>query len=205
MAQFYEGGAAMYDALVYSQPHPNTIQFLQNQAQNFYQTLTDAGRRFADAASSFYDSIGLSYGVQQLRALGRMVKNIWQPDQIRPLVTLEDFQSAPPVMQRWVMAEPTLRALYQKQLVEGYAGQYVDRFQGRIGDDHYDYRLITSGVVQETEDGYRARTYYEELLPNEKNIAPIDKMDVACTFDRLRALLLQPSVDPSSIFGDERG
>jgi hypothetical protein len=205
MAQFYEGGAAMYDALVYARPHENTMQFLQHQAHNFYQNLTEAGKQFAQAAHNLYDSIGLSWGAQQLRALGRMVQNIWQPDQIRPLVTLQDFQQAPPVMQRWVMAMPEIRSLYQKQLVEGYAGQYVDRFQGAIGDNHYDYRMMTSGVVQETEDGWKSRTTYEELLPNDRELLPADKIDLAFTRQRLIAQLLHPSADPSSITGDERG
>jgi hypothetical protein len=206
MAQFYEGGAAMYDALVYARPHENTLQFLNHQAQNFYGALTEAGRQFTESARSFYDSIGLSYSAKQLRALGRMVTGIWQTDDVRPLYTLEEFQQAPPVMRRWIMAEPTIREMYHQQRVEGYNNLYVDMYPNDVGPEHYDFRQITSGVVKEKEDGsWVARTYYEEKHDRDSTPTMMEKIDIHTTWDRLRGLLKHPTNDPTSVFGDERG
>ncbi|HWT39891.1 MAG TPA: hypothetical protein VN081_01265 [Dongiaceae bacterium] len=205
MAQFYEGGAAHFDALVYARPHENTLQFLQHTAQNIYSSLTEAGKQFTTAARQFYDSIGLSYGARQLQALGRMVQGIWQNDTIHPMTTMDEFQKASPVMRRWIMAQPEVRQLYHDQRVEGYMGLYHDSYPGLVGNSHYDYRLITSGVVMETEKGAVARTWYEEKNGHDSTPTPEEKMTVQAVWERLAGYLKHETVDPTSIFGDERG
>lgn len=207
MAHIHEGGSAMFDALVYARPHENTLQFLQHHNQQFFSNLNDAGRQFVDAARAFYDQMGLAYGADQLRALGRTVAGMWQTDEIRVLRTLEEFQNAPPVMRRWIMAEPTVRALYHQQRVDGYTNHYVDYFTQDVGEDHYDYRMAMNGVVVEDEEGngWKVRTYYEDLIQGDQKLSMIERSDIQTTWEHLRDFIAMTKDDPTSPEGNERG
>lgn len=206
MPNFYEGGAAMFDAIVYARPHENTIQFLQNHNQQFYQGLNDAGRQFMDAARSFYDQMGLTYGTRQLEALSRTVEGMWQSDSIRELKSLDELQNAPPAMRRWIMAQPDLRKLYHQQRVDGYINQYVDYFPNDVGEAHYDYRRATNGVVMENDDGsWHARTHFEELLPGDQPLTKLERADIQGTWEYVLAVLTTGQDDPTSLEGNDRG
>ena len=52
------------------------------------------------------------------------------------------------------MAQPDIRSLYHKGHCDGYSDTYVDMEPGLVGEQHYDYRRVMDGVVEETETGW---------------------------------------------------
>ena len=115
MVQIVDGGSLTFDSLIYGPPHPGTQQFLSNQIQTVSTHLTDAGRQFMAGVNDMYERMSGSTAVRMLRAAGRSIRSMWQLDEIRALQTIGEFQNSPLVMQRWVMAEPTIRQMYQAQ------------------------------------------------------------------------------------------
>ncbi len=204
MAQFHDGGGIVFDALAYSQPHASTLRFLTSQFENATSALMNAGQAFVEQARQAFEQISGSHAMRTLRAAGRAIRNAWQLDEIRPMRDIGEFQHALPIMQRWIMAEPTTRKLYHQQRIDGYSDSYVDLEPGRIGEEHYDYRRVMDGilVVQETDDEeattWTATTYMEELLPDDVDLELDQQMDILKAWDWLRAHIAQRGDDPTS-------
>lgn len=200
MAQVVEGGSHMFDALAYGQTlHPGTQQFLQNQIERPTDTLTDAGRSFLSGVQSLYDRLSGSTAMRIARAAKRAVGSIWQSDEIRRLADIGEMQHAPLVMQRYILAQPYVRKLYQEQRIEGYSGSYRDPFPEDRGEDHYDYRRVMNGVVVEDEDGgWQATTYFDELLPDDYDLSLEEQVDILDTWANVVAMIRKGGEDPTS-------
>lgn len=212
MAQFIDGGNLMFKSLMYGRPHPGTMQFLETQAQSMSSALTDAGSRFMETARDMYSHLESSNAIRAMRAAGRAVRSLWQLDEIRELIDVGQLQHAPLSMQRWIMAEPTTRGLFQKQRLDGYSETYTDLFPGTIGEEHYDYRRVMDGVVvvdaepdERGEHGWTATTYLEELLSDEDDLMPAEQQDILATWGRQIAAAQRKKEDFTSKFNADMG
>jgi hypothetical protein len=118
------------------------------------------------------------------------------PNQITSLYELHDLQNAPPVMQRWIMAEPTLRDYYNRQTCVGY-GELYENIHGDVrGETHYDYRRVMDGVGVETEDGWYAAQYPDELMEGDRDLTHLEQVGILETWDAVRFFINQKR-DPS--------
>lgn len=180
---------ADFDALVFGQQHPSTLQYVEQRIndfqQNISQTLTDAGRAFFAVVPQLFEQFN---GAEALRAARMAVQRLgraFQRDEICFLPDLVSLQNAPLTMQRWIMAEPTIRRTYHLQRCDGYSDTYVDLEPGLVGDQHYDYRRVMNGIVQEVpaenedeEPGWKVSTYLEELRPGDMELAIDQKIPI---------------------------
>lgn len=199
MAMVLDGGAGLFDSLIYGQGHPGTQQFIQSQLDFNPSALTEAGHRFYSGARELYDRIAGSEAMRVARAAKRAVGSIWQSDEIRVLTTIDEMQWAPLTMQRWIMAEPTVREMYKEQRIEGYQGSYVDPFADQgVGEDHYDWRRVNNGIVTETEDGWQSTTYFEELLPDDVELDMDLQVDIMDTWENVLKIIRKGGDDPTS-------
>ena len=199
MAHFVEGGTGLFNALVYGETHPGTQNFIEQQLHNASHILNEAGQRFMSGFQALHSKVSGSEAARMARAAARTVRSIWQKDDIQELVDIGRLQHAPLKMQRWIMAEPTIRALYHQQRCDGYSDTYVDVAPGEIGDDHYDYRRATNGMVQEREDGsWFANCYYDELLPEDRELAIDEQVDIQTTWAAVVAAIRKGKEDPTS-------
>lgn len=204
MAQIFEGGADLFDALAYgAKPHPGTQQFLSNQVNQFSANLTEAGARFVESAREVYERISNSQALRLAKAAGRRIRGIWQSDEIRALRDIGELQQAPITMQRWVMAQPDLRKLYHSQRCDGYSDTYIDMHPGVRGESHYDYRRVMDGVVvfddeEDPESNYRIKWYHEDLLPEDNELSSEEKVDIIATWDFIAHSLISGKDDPTS-------
>ncbi len=205
MAEIYDGGTLTFDALAYGKPHPSTLQFLANQYDSASTTLLNAGQAFFDQARDLYERVSGSHAMQVFRAAGRAIRSAWELDEIRSMQTIGQFQHAGPVMQRWLMAEPTVRKLYQQQRIDGYSESYFDHDPGVIGHEHYDYRRVMQGLVvmdkepdADGEYGWRATTYFDELLPDDEELSLPEQLDIRDAWTHLRSWAAAGDEDPTS-------
>lgn len=199
MTMILEGDASHFDALIYSKPHPGTVNFLQQQMETASHNLTQAGAAFMQSVNAAYDWVNFSAAANLARAVGRKVRGIWQNDEIRALVEIAQLQHAPLKMQRWIMAEPTIRTLYHKQQCDGYSDTYVDREPGLIGDQHYDYRRVMDGMIVDSSDGdWQATTYMEDLLPDDMDLQLDEQNDILTTWEFIRDAARRKKEDPTS-------
>jgi hypothetical protein len=200
-----QGGTVnSFDYLAFPNQNPVNAAYIQNQLSNFSDTLTEYGRSFIEASREIYNKVNDSHAMALAKAAIRRAKSILHPNQVVYLGTLEDIQNAQPVMQRFVMAQPDLRRKYHKQLVDGYSDTYVDLHPGKVENDHYDYRRVTSGIIMETENeegesGFTVRIHAEDLITGDVDLSFDEKHDIMRTWDVVQ-MFLDASKDPSNPF-----
>lgn len=197
------GGADTFDALVYGQPHPGTLNFIQEQVFGATHNLTAAGQSFMQQTYSLYDQYLGEPAIRAARAAKRMLGTIWGSNDIRTIQTLDHFQSAPPIMQRYIMAEPTVRQMYLDNRIEGYEGTYQDPCPSdTVGVDQYDYRRVLNGVVEFTPEGnWQSNTYMDFELEDDQPLAFDQQLDIIDSWSNIVKLIRKGGEDPTSRWG----
>jgi hypothetical protein len=182
-------GVNGFDYLIYPEQNPSTLQYLHNQLNNFSSGITDIGRQFLEQTKIAYNSINNSDVVRAAKAALRTAKGFFHPNTIRPLYNIDELQSASPVMQRWIMAEPTIRTMYHENKCDGFYDTYVDNQPTKIGNDHYDYRRVMDSIIVDTDDGWSVTNYAEDLLDGDKELDFQDKAYILSTWDLMKMML----------------
>lgn len=204
MATIIQGDASTFSALAMGEMHPGTQQYLNTQMETPTHTLTDQGRQFLQNTQSLFDRIAESRSMRRVKAVKRAIGEMWQSDEIRHLSTIGEFQWAPDRMQRWLMAEPTIRDMYHKQRLEGYQGTYRDAYPDDIGENHYDYRRATNGFVfvkdepEDDEPEWTSITYYDDLEPDDRELELVEQSDIIDSWANVKSLVYQGEDDPTS-------
>ncbi len=194
-----DNGSAM-DHLLYPEQNPLNMSYLQNQFANLSNNVCDMTRKFFEGAKATYERIQNSEILQKAKLAINSAKNIFHPNAIVPLHQLDELQLAQPVMQRYIMAFPEIRQLYQEQRCSGYVDTYVDMEPKRIAEDHYDYRRVTDGIVFFNEDGWHADIYGEDLREGDKELNIIEQHQILGTWDIVK-LFMDAGEDPTDMLG----
>lgn len=215
MVRLVTGGAAEFNALVYQERHPGTLQYLSGQFQDLMarggQLFTEAGQRFMQQAYDIHEKLVGENALERARALARAVTNVFDPDSIRAIWKLDELQAANPRTQRFIMADPVVRAKYHRQEIDGYSGTYTDINPSVIGDQHADYRRMENGILRQTQttnkDGevvhdWHIVHYYEgELEEGERDLDVSEVADVDTMRDAVKAYLAEGMRDPTNALG----
>ena len=149
---------------VYASPYQERMQ---QSLQSSYAYLTDAAVR--------HDI------VQSLRGAGVDLGENF----IVELRTFEELQHANLTMQRWVMAEPTIRQLYLDQNVDGYSDTYLNTSGQYVAERDYHYQLAMTGVPVEAGDGTTITRFYhaeEDLREGDRKLSHHEKIAIQRTW-----------------------
>lgn len=201
MARVVDGGVDLFDALTYGSQHPGTQEFFQHQMERLSGAMDGLSQQFTQSMHTLYDRFSSSNAMRYAVAAKRAVGSLWQSDEIRRLATIGDFQHASPVMQRWVMAEPTVRHLYHQQRCEGYEGSYVDLHPGDVGEAHYDYRRVMDGIVKEDPndpDNWVAVSYLDDPVEGDVPLFLEQQVDILDTWTSVVDFIREGKADPTS-------
>lgn len=197
-------GADLIDVMAGGLPDDSAREWLNQKAGIARDMLTQTGQAFFNRARDLYQVVSESQTVQILRNLRSKQEDVWSSNQIQYLYRLEQLQTAGPVMQRWVMAQPDLRQRFLNQTVDGYGGQYVNYHGDAVGDAHYDYRRVVNGVVQVHEDEDRdfvIKHYYDYMREDERELSIQQRLDILNTWDIVKHMLEEGDEDPTSTHG----
>lgn len=144
-------GASDFNASLYPESNPVNFQWMAGQFESYSHVLNDMGKQLMEQSKAAFQQ-KLEEANRAARFAARMVKNVFKPNTIRPLETIEELRSAEVIMQRYVLAQPDLRKLYNQQRIDGYSDTYVDVDRGCIGNNHYDYLRVMDGIAVFKED-----------------------------------------------------
>lgn len=199
MARYVEGGGLAFNELAYAPRSQETLQFLAESAQVFAQNLTDTGRAFMQTATAKWDQYFGEDAMRAARAAVRSVQTMWDADVIRKLTTIAQMQHAPQVMQRYLMADPFIRNLYLQQKLDGYSDTYKNTHGNVVGVEHYDYRRLMNGVVQEREDGsWFSDTFFDELEPGDRELKFDEQFEIIDSVANMVRKIREGKDDPTS-------
>lgn len=179
------------DLMLYGDRSQFIGNYLQQQIQQLGPVMNSFGERLMGAVQTSYDFVtdqltqmGLKHELQS-QGLG-VVDNYFVE-----LPDWEAMQQANLTMQRWVMAQPDVRDLYQSQDIDGYSDEYVDLDEGGIGESHYDYRRVMDGVITDGEevDEWVIKHYFEDLLPGDRELDHYEKELILNTWEAAKYML----------------
>ena len=192
MSTYSFGAADAFDAFVYGAPHPNTISSIQGQLTQMSQNVVGAGLAFMQKAQDAFNYFNSSAAFQFVRSVLQSATEtgVVETTRVMPLLNLLDLQGASLTMQRWIMANPTVRALYYQQRCDGYADTYVDAHPGDIGKLHHDYRRVMDGMLEFDDKGEWVITHYLDVLGEDEAPLPfLSKVDILRTWQASDLLL----------------
>lgn len=203
MAGYVHGGADLIDIMAGGRLDQNTSSWLAQQYETVTSTLSHTGQAFFSNLKDMYRTISESDAAQILRNLKGKSNQVWSNNQISAMETLTALQTAGPYMQRWIMAEPTVRKRYLNQQLDGYSGSYENFHGDRIAENHYDYRRVMDGVmvVPEDDDPVYVRHYYDMMGPDDRDLTSFEKRDILSTWSLVRHYMEQGDEDPTSPTG----
>jgi len=199
------GQAEQMDALIYPQAHPNMINFLKGQFDNFSSTLTDSARTFMERGKTLFEMFNGSEAMRFARdAVSRSLgdSNIVVEDHIQSIFDIAKFQSASLQMQRFIMANPVARELYHEQRIDGYSDTYFDNKPCMIKHTHYDYQMVMDGVLQVEEDNWYFVNYMQQYKEGDRELLLEEKSEIINTWSHLEYLIQLGKDDPTSAHGD---
>jgi len=99
------GAADEFNALLYGETHPSTLNYLRSQFDNLSNTLTEPAKQFMEKGRELYEYFHNSDAMRFARDVVNRVMGTTEIriDNIRELSVLCDFQDAGLVMQRWLI------------------------------------------------------------------------------------------------------
>ncbi|QVD49136.1 hypothetical protein LUCX_66 [Xanthomonas phage vB_XciM_LucasX] len=201
-----DGDARTFRAAAYGRPHEGTVRFLQRQFEDPSLALRVADTSFLDRARAMFDDNYGDEAMARIEAVRNRLRRSWNPNTIFRLETVEEFQQANPLMQRWVMAQPFVRQQFKRGAVSGYLGSYVDLDAKFSGKDHYDWRRAMSGMaVYDDENGWLATTYGDEELEGDEPLSFEDKLHIQDTWEMAEYYLMSGKRDITSPADDPWG
>ena len=191
---------ASFTAALFGEPQRGLVEYIGYRYDQASQYLSDRARQWMSEARGMFQKADYEDLLRTTRAMRRNIEGAFRDDVIRPMWGIGEFQTAGPVMQRWIMASPDVRELYHQNGCDGYSGSYYDRYPGVVGEGHYDYRRVMDGVVVIQDDGaWHADSYIETLADNDRDLLPDEQHDIlSSVWKQAKRFIVAGEDDPTS-------
>ncbi len=170
-----------------AQPKENLDHFAQIR-DRINDKSSGFSQNFVEQSNKVYDGYYSDRALSLARAAMNKASSLFAPDRIRELSSMVDLQTAKPQMQRFIMADPFLRQLKLDKKIDGYADSYFDFQPGVVGENHYDFQLVNTGVVREDPESEDVimRVYFGELREGDTQPTALEQLDILNTQSKAR-------------------
>lgn len=198
-----------FNHIVCPENNYETQNYLKEQLNRNCDGFSDITRKFFEESKTLYNNLKNSRALNTAKSAIKYAKGLFHPNTILELDSIEALRSAQAVMQRYVMAEPTIRKMYHEQRCDGFSDTYVDLSPKDIGDNHYDYQRVMQGiVVDEVDDEGNVESYFnnysEVELSKESELVFEDQIRILNTWEVMK-LYISKNEDPTNIVGGDLG
>lgn len=204
MATLIGNGVMSYAHQMSAPPDENFKQYIHHQHQNFINSVVDTTVvKMVEGARRVWAAVMDSDAARLATAAARGIGKLFATDEIQILTNIADFQHAPPVMQPYLMAHPIACDMYANGMCDGYSGTWEDHQPGARGDERFEYRQVTNGMLMEVATGdeteYVMNEYTEkDLLENP--IDPIDAQIICASWANFEQFWNSGGEDPTSVW-----
>jgi hypothetical protein len=199
-----------FDYFIYPEQNPVNQNYFYNQVYAVNQALNDFGSKFMQASQHIYEKINDSNVIRAAKAALRYAVGLSHPNAVVYLKTIDELRAAQPVMQRYIMANPVVREMYNQQLIDGYNDTYIDNEPGFMKALHYDFRRVMDSVIQDKVDDegnyeWVAPQYYEDLIAGDRDLDFQEKINILNTWDVIDQFMKSGKEDPTNPFNGTVG
>lgn len=156
-----------FGAMHYGLPRSEDRAAIRSRLENTARSYGMVGSEMYDRAMGRFNSFNFDKIERKIDALKRRITHLFDHDEIRPMCNIGDFQQAGPEQQRWIMANPRAKRLFEKDMINGYRGSHKSRFPGKFGEDDPDYQQVTHGLFDFDDEGNAVATQYLHLLDDD--------------------------------------
>ncbi len=202
MITVVDGDTNTFRAIAYGTPDPLTMEWCRQRHDDRIAVLDPFVQQAWQASkNTVFGNIDYQAIANMNRALSNQLDSIWIHDRIMALTTVEQLQSPPPIMMRWVMAEPTIRKMYHNQQLAGYDEFYDDPEPGKRGEDHYYYRRAVNGLFLEGQNGeMEAVEWFEHIIDPTDILDIVDQCSIQSTWAGALRIIAERAADPTSMY-----
>jgi hypothetical protein len=188
-----QGSDTAFNALVYKTPDQNLLSYLTTNMQNVIDKTVGLSQNFIANTKAMYDRFNSAEVINAGKALLYQTGMHFNQDAIYPLME-SNIGTANLAMQRYIMANPELNNMYQKNMCYGFQETYFNHEPNTWGVERNDYTDVMDGMMEFDDEGlgYVAHYSYED----KREFSIFDNMSVLETWDVV-ARMLAEGKDPS--------
>lgn len=198
------GGNEAFSALVLGDQNPTNQFYFQKELDTLKTMAGGVVDGFVERANQAYHMFNNANVRAIAQAALNQIKGFFVPNTILAIDTLAGLQTAGTVMQRWIMACPEVREIYHKQQCDGYSDSYHDNHPDKTGMDHYDYTVVTDGIVFTDKNG---RDYSNQVIqdyaPGDYELDFPQQVSILKTWDIVRHYMTLAQKDPTSAWNTD--
>lgn len=141
------GGDFAAKALMYKPPSADIMNYMSNKLNNVMSYTHGITDRFKSTLQSLYNKAYNSDVINASKYLLAQSDHTLRQDVIYS-VPYHALHEANLIMQRYILAEPTLNNLYRKNMCSGYPDTYFNSEPDTYGKERLDYQRVMDGVMQ---------------------------------------------------------
>lgn len=187
------GGDFAADALLYKQPSATLMNYLNDNINSIVTTTANLSNTFINSVKNMYNK---AYDATVLTASKLLLNTVGYSGDQNALYTYHYGSDIQPtlVMQEYIMANPIVDKLYQRNMCFGYMDTYKDPEPDTTGEERLVYQRVMDGVLQFDNEGNGYVKHYSNRDDIELSI--VDKLSVLDTWDTV-ARYIAEGIDPT--------
>ena len=195
-ANVIQGGDSGFDALLYPDVGYLDMSSFSNRLDDVKNRIVGVSESFLNKTKTVYDNINNSETLTIARNALNSARGILRPDVIYRASEDNVFNSTG-LMSRYIMAEPTIRGLYQNNKCDGFSNSYIDMYPETLKEEHIDYCRVMDGVMvyPKNNDEWEIN-YYSNTMDEEPELTIQNQFDILDTWDVVSNLIAE-GIDPT--------
>lgn len=196
------GDDRLFRAAAFGLPDRESLQRSYNRLEDFSRNISDRAKEHLGKAKELIGSIfDESIAIKLNRVLNNQ-RGIYRRDAIQFLDSAEEIALAPVKMRRWIISNPRVRKLFDRQAIHAW-GSKKDAFDlPEAGESDPFWRALNNGVAAEDENGQWWTEFEHGLEELTKEPLRLDEqLDLIATMDILNQTM-DDGIDPTNPFGE---
>jgi len=190
------GGNLARRAMMYRPPTEEMRAYFQNNLLEASSKLGESHAGFLEQSKAVYEQYNSDAAILAAKTILMNSTSHLSQDVIHG-VTHDTIQDANLITQRFIMAQPDLNKLYQKNMCNGFEETYFERESGVDPVWRTDYLAATDGLMQ-FDDDESYITFNSWDTEDTPELDAIEKFTIADTWSKV-VDLINEGIDPSDI------
>lgn len=191
------------DVLLYNTNHQSIGNYVMQQLAVLPQHLTAFGSKIIEGAKTTYNYLTNELLNRTIQARVSDSNVYLDNNQIQAYSSFAELQNASLSNQRYLIANPHLRTIFNNQGCDGYSSTYIDPFKGKIGAEHYDYRRVMDGVLTDDPDhAFKVQFFDEQLEFGDRELLNHERTSILRSWKTIDWLLETSPFDFTNSVGE---